>query len=514
MNNNEQFDQFFNQQLHTYTPDVPADAWDKLVAAQKNKKPKAIVWWLNKYTLLVLLFSITAIVGLLINNGNFNKTDIHSNTIIKKATAANNAKKVQANTTSIKNKPLQINHVNNTNYQPVQPTIMATQTQTIKKSNKVIQVPEQATVINNKLPNISTYTTHFKPHVKSSLPLSKQTKNYTASINKSSNAFATTIPDIILHKTHKKVKHSYSAIATFNNNSNTANNSKVGDVDGFSMKQTTDKMPYKLYADIEMITANSLQKKGIIAINKAALLSSPGCPTVEKNAAGNKKYVSIFISPDVVAKKYSDTGTSTFLNKRKESTQIISAFTAGINYTNVFANGVSISAGLQYSQVNEKFSFVQSNYVQLTYTINPATGDTTNISSIMGTRYKTTINRYRTIDVPLLIGYEMGNTNWHVNVHAGAVINVYSWQKGDALDINFKPTSITTGIAADAYKYKTNIGVGIMVGASVFYKLNEKLHLMAAPFYRYNFSPISNATMSLQEKFSAMGIKLGLRVDL
>jgi hypothetical protein len=202
------------------------------------------------------------------------------------------------------------------------------------------------------------------------------------------------------------------------------------------------------------------------------------------------------------------------LNKRKESTSIISAFSAGVNYTNVFANGVSFSAGLNYSQVNEKFNFIQGNVVQNTYVIDPNTGDTTSRSTAVGTRYKTTINRYRTIDIPLTIGYEMGNTNLHVNAYAGAVVNVYSWQKGDMLGVNLQPVSITTGKAADAYRYKTNIGVGLTAGASVFYKLNDKLHLMAQPYCRYNFAPLNNTTLSLQEKFFTIGVRLGIRIDL
>ena len=526
MNNNKEFDQFFNQQLNAYTPDVPLDAWDKLVAAQKKDKPKVIAWWFNKYTMLLMLTIASGTAGTLLTN--------------KKASTISNTKSQLNKNTGEKNsnKQSQLNNTTLTN-NIQQAATLNKKAQPLQLQKNTATNTQQAVIVNNKIVNSSiniiTKSASGKLYMQAnSSSIAKQNKRLVQKAKSNNTTPHTNVNDNIkvqfkVSNTYTKAINNTATTGKYKNDKKSSNTNQIETVRNITINETSNKGLHigiedveqtgferanKLYATIQTITSNELTKTGIVLINKAALRSSPDCPTVEKNAAGNKKYISIYASPDFVTKKYSDTGSSTFLSKRKESTQIISAFSAGVNYTNVFANGVSISAGLHYSQINEKFSFVQSNIVQLTYTIDPTTRDTIGISSITGTRYKTTINRYRTIDMPLLIGYEMGNTNWHVNIHAGAVVNMYSWQKGDALDVNLKPISITTGIATDAYKYKTNIGVGIMLGASVFYKLNEKLHLMVAPFYRYNFSPISNATLSLQERFSTIGVKLGLRIDL
>jgi len=65
-----------------------------------------------------------------------------------------------------------------------------------------------------------------------------------------------------------------------------------------------------------------------------------------------------------------------------------------------------------------------------------------------------------------MIGYEVGNGKLHANINAGVIINAYSWQKGDVLDTAFRPVSITTGKSNSPYQFKTNIGVGFMVGTS------------------------------------------------
>ena len=197
-----------------------------------------------------------------------------------------------------------------------------------------------------------------------------------------------------------------------------------------------------------------------------------------------------------------------------ESTSFRSAFSTGFRYTRVFNNGASIRAGINYSQINEKFSYVQSNIVQVTYITDPVTGDTTGTFLTRGNRYKTTNNIYHTIDVPLLLGFETGNGRLHANFNAGVVLNIYSWQKGESLDTSFRPVSITTGKSASLYQYKTNIGAGFMGSISVYYKLNERLHLLAEPYWRYNFSPMNKEMLSLQEKFSTIGLRLGVRWDL
>ena len=108
----------------------------------------------------------------------------------------------------------------------------------------------------------------------------------------------------------------------------------------------------------------------------------------------------------------------------------------------------------------------------------------------------------------------MGNGRLHANLNAGAIINLYSWQQGELLDTNNQPVSITTGKSNDAFQYKTNAGIGFTAAASIYYKLNDRLHVLAEPYFRYNLSPMSKDILSLQERFTTIGLRLGIRVDL
>jgi hypothetical protein len=147
------------------------------------------------------------------------------------------------------------------------------------------------------------------------------------------------------------------------------------------------------------------------------------------------------------------------------------------------------------------------------YIIN-TNGDTVGSYTTTGTRYKTTINRYRSIDIPLVVGYELGNGKLHANINAGPIINIYSWQSGDVVDPSGNPVSITTGKSSSPYQFKTNAGVGFIAAASVYYKLNDRLHLMAEPYFRYNLSPMNKESSTLKQKYQTAGLRFGIRLDL
>jgi hypothetical protein len=253
----------------------------------------------------------------------------------------------------------------------------------------------------------------------------------------------------------------------------------------------------------------------------------PDCPSVEDNAAGNKRYFDVYAGPDLGMRSFSgftsDTGSANYLRKRKETAKFSSAYSAGIRYTRVFNNGMSLRTGVNYSQINEKFKYINQNDIRYILVITPRqiiiNGTPTTVYDTLrytetGTRIRTTYNRYRSVDIPLQLGYEFGNGRLHTNISAGAIINVYSWQKGDVLDSAYQPVSITTGKGSSAYGFKTNIGVGFLGSASIYYKLNNRLHLLAEPYIRYNLKPMSRDNQTFTQKYNTAGLRLGVRWDL
>lgn len=468
MTNNQRFDEHIKDQFREYTPQVHPRIWENIIKEKEKRRP--VGFWFNFFKGKNILL----LTGLLV--------------------AAGTGAYVISNYSAKTNSTTPTTAIVADNKTPVQQTNASTAAET------------NATVADASSHNNTP-------------ALSETTNDNTATTN--NNAVKVTLTRTASKSTIKL----YSPFAEEDNTNHIAGNKKS------SSKKSATNNDYDI-SDADIAAGNStLQERSLSALHFIAEKNTtekeafslhknflpniflPGCPSIEKDAAGNKAYVEIYAGPDMAFRSFSDTGNSAYLQKRKESTSFTSAYSAGLRYTRVFSNGMSVRTGINYSQINEKFTYVQGNLVQVTYIIN-ANGDTTGTYVTTGTRYKTTHNKFRTIDVPLVMGYELGNGKIHANINAGIIVNAYSWQKGEVLDTAFRPVNINTGKSSSPYQFKTNIGLGFLAGASVYYKITEKAHLLAEPYFRYNLSPMSKENLTFKQKYNTAGLRLGLRIDL
>ncbi len=477
MNN---FDDFLKDSFSDYSPDVPPHIWENIAAGKKKKKPAGF-WWNERKALLIAaaLLLVGGASYFLFNQKNGTHDIAHEN---------NSSRQGTGNT--VPAAVLQDENIaSNTNQQPIE-----NKEETINATNTTAPVENITSPVDkaDKLDGVG--------------------KNYNVTPPGSKNADVSvdtkqTQPVAVKGKrTGKLTANSYSPGAVTNDDvADDSNDGIATKKDEFAISLLT------VNRDLMLLAKQAIPTKQIIQpITNSNIKISEDCPGI---GAGNTSYFEAYISPDYAIKKYSDTGNSTLVSKRKESLRYHFSYSAGLRYTKVFANGMSIRAGVNYSQVNEKFSYLQDNVVQQVFVINPQ-GDTTDSYYVRGTRYRNSYNHYRTIDVPVTIGYEMGNGNFHANINAGAVINLYSWQAGETIDNNGAPVNITTGKSDNPYQYKTNVGIGFTAAASLYYKINGRFHVLAEPYLRYNFSPMNKEALSIQEKFTTIGLRLGIRMDL
>lgn len=463
MNNNRLFDEHIKEQFSNYAPDVPPHIWENIIAEKERKKP--VGFWFTLFSSR----NIALIIGLLIVSGIgawFVFRDTASSITEKNITPSSAGKNIST---------------------PVNPIVSpenGNNSSSADNDNNTITAGTPTTPAKQK--NLVANNPFATPSIPVSTVVSPGENGNEGNMNKYR-----------------------SKLVSIPTRSNITTQDPGLDYDNIPMQGSL--MGRLLFG----IDAFSIIKKqtGEPKLRLSPFAYLPGCPSFEKDAAGNKKYLDFYAGPDFAMRSMSDTGNSAYLQKRKESSKVSSAYSAGIRYTKVFNNSMSLRVGVNYSQINEKFSFVQGNLVQVTYIID-ANGDTTGSYTTTGTRYKTTHNKYRSIDVPLQVGYELGNGRLHANINAGVIVNIYSWQKGEVLDTAYQPVTITTGKGSSPYQFKTNAGLGFMGGVSVYYKLNDNIHLMAEPYYRYNFKQINKDNLTLKQKFNTVGLRLGVRIDL
>lgn len=481
----QDFDQFFKKKMEEYSPPVPEHIWANIVAEKNKKRPVPFLFaFFNRKNML-----LAAAVLLLVAGGIFTYNDT-SNQENNQATNGAKTKKIIDDNTTTQNIPGAIN--NNTARKETE----AAENESVKSitANNVDAISSQKTKAVEEKRKEENQSSKIGEEQKI-VELKDFSNQYHA--DKTNNK-RTGLKNSITAPIADEGANEVTAASTEKNNTANADELLL-----FKM----------LYYPEKNKTAYTLKSK----VSSNFLL--PPCPEIERNAAGNKDYIEFYLGPDFAKKTYAaapDSASIILMQKRKASTSFTSAFSAGFRYTRVFSNGASIRGGINFTQVNEKFTYVQSNIVQVTYIIDPATGDTTGSYITNGSRYKTTYNHYRTIDIPVVFGFETGNGRIHANLNAGVVFNIRSWQNGETigLDSASQPIIINTGKGNSAYQYKTNIGAGFITAASIYYKLNDRFHLLAEPYWRYNFSPISKELISLQEKYSIIGLRLGLRIDL
>jgi hypothetical protein len=464
MNHNRHFDEHIKEQFSSYTPEVHPRIWENIIAEKNRKRP--VGFWVsmlnnrNKFLLLGLIIALSS-GGAWLYSGKF--------------TAAKESVPGLAETKNI-NKTLDaktdISAKEITEYKPV----------ISGELNSKPAVTNDVYTGSNATLNTKTNT---RFNITSPLPETDAGTSYTPNAAKRNKKYFTGLSNVLVTSP---------------------------DTEEEEYTEPGGSLLGRLTFNAEKINEKRKTKKQE-SLHFNPVIFLPDCPSIEKDAAGNKKYIEFYAGPDYAFRSLHDTGNSAYLQKRKESTRFKSGFSAGIRYTRVFNNSMSVRGGVNYSQINEKFTFNQGNIIQVTYIIN-ANGDTIGSYTTTGARYKTTINRYRTIDIPLVIGYELGNGKLHANINAGAVVNIYSWQKGDVLDANGNPVSITTGKASSPYQFKTNAGVGFIGAVSVYYKLNDRLHILAEPYFRYNLSQMNKENITLKQKYNTAGLRLGIRLDL
>lgn len=246
------------------------------------------------------------------------------------------------------------------------------------------------------------------------------------------------------------------------------------------------------------------------------------CPT-DQRGTGQWDF-EVYVSPDMAFKSIENkTATAQYLQKKDSSERMQIGFTAGIRLVKPITDNMLLKAGLQYTQINEKFTYRTENEIKTTTvvtvrTIVRAPGDTvivrdTSVVQQIGFTNNRINNRYRSIDIPVTIGYQTGNkdSDLRFGINAGVIINVSSWYQGVILDSSLAAVAVSKGTNQ---VYKNNVGLGLYAGFSVLKKINEDSHIFFEPYFRYNLSHMTSAQSSYNQKFSLGGLSIGLRYNL
>ena len=153
--------------------------------------------------------------------------------------------------------------------------------------------------------------------------------------------------------------------------------------------------------------------------NPCATGNGDGCPTFKrKRGAGKSFYVDIYGAPEYAFRRLAQNlpETGDYLKARDTVEKPWYAFSTGVRASLVFKNGLAFRTGVAYAQNNEIAVFDSLGVGEKTVTVKetyiPRAGggvDTVKVTTtkiVNGIFRKTHYNRYRSIDIPLQVGFE------------------------------------------------------------------------------------------------------------
>jgi hypothetical protein len=503
-------DELLRQKMDEQEAAVPADMFERVMNARRKKRRPFAWWWLGMAALCIGVGSAVALT----------LKDAGQPTMAKGKTASFAPGTIGNNADAATN-----NHNNSANNNSNAANDLANTASNNNPSNNIASAANAPLVVvdnlyptnisqnnNSLLPNVTSQDLYMKyPQRKYKNDI--RYKNNKLPSNNDAGEWTTDDDNELELNAAVKTKKGRKANNQMDDNQDDALMFDDGTFSTTSSTGTSTNM--QRFAELQTGFSLNTQKTKQNIQNIPLGAPEIPCPTSKPRGDGHW-FTEWYFSPDVVSRKMGgNTQSQPALQKDSTESPMIS-FSAGFNIGRQFGDHFNIRTGLRYTQVNETFKFTNITDIRNVTVItrrlvirNP--GDTIVVSDTsfiqqIGTRTVSNINRYSTLDIPLIVGYAFNLNDWRINLSAGPIFNITSWYNGDALDANRNVISLkSTGY------YKTNIGLGIFTGINFMKPLNDHWDFMVEPYLRMNLGSMTNDGAPFTQRYTTYGVNIGLR---
>jgi len=457
------FDDFLQEKFSQFKAPVSPDLFDRIIPEEKNRR---IFFMLPKISMVAASLILVVLVSTVSAFLYFNQITI-GNTQSNKSISNSN----------LATPPLPSNKPNNLN-----------STNGIQVSNDLVDEKQNTSILKEEKFNNKEGFTYRKLHLPKQSPIITNSVNANVKMNSNENTNGFSSEEH--YNTYQPfIKLTAGTISIDN---------------GTSSIQSGDK-------EINYLFNHSRNIRNVII-----------CPS-DKKMRNTNWDIELFASPtDFTFKTVSNnSATQDFLNRKDSSEKMKLGYSAGFRIVKPITDNFSVKTGLQYTQANEQFTYRTENEVKTTTVVTVrnitlangsiVTVSDTSILQQIGYKTNSVNNSYKTIDVPVLLGYEFGNEDWRFGINTGVLFNLTTWNKGVTLDSSLLPLSFSK---ESNFIYKNNIGLGLYAGFSITKRINYNTLLFAEPYLRYNLSNMTTAQSTFNQRFTVGGLALGVRFNL
>ena len=530
MTNENSFDRQVKDSLYNYKSPVSSNLWEKIEADKRMRK--TIPFWKNGY-FLSTLFAVIALTIIATNYRGTNEKMIVSNGTTK---ANNSVNSLQSNNSisSEKSKIIITNNIGEERNVAVNNNIS---TKSIESKHSIINKIE----INNSQKSLNKVS--LKPKAPSTIVDNK-------------------IDDIkIAPKTINNIEHNIgstntkSGISRSGIRDNQSNNNFNSKISAFTTKQNVDK---KMTDKNETLVKkfSSTKENTIAKINEVNNSANSTLADLESyhNEKGqiipystkirnenmpvtlqkNRNRITVIHVPDILKKNWflnfyaspdfntqsiqSNNGLNSF-SKFQDSTQrITNGFTAGAIISRDLGNHFQLKTGLQYKQVNERFFYLQNTSKTISVVTNRsylnnqgATVTILDTTSYQQSGYtiKTVFNSYKSIELPLIVGWEGKIDKLRFAFNTGLITTLYTFFEGKTNDAS--SNIVPLGATHTNGFYRSVPSFSFYGSGELYYPINNLMDAFAEPYYRFGCSNNITSSVGYNKRYNTAGINLGIR---
>lgn len=205
-----------------------------------------------------------------------------------------------------------------------------------------------------------------------------------------------------------------------------------------------------------------------------------------------------------------------YARKREQTESPSGAYSAMLRFSAISDKGLALRTGLQYAQINERFSYYNENEQRTIITdIYDSNGHLirTDTVWVAGAEY-TANNRYKMINLPFVVGYERDFGLLTFAINAGASLNLWMDAGGKYLSPDDLQQPVAFGSAAPAEQgntYKNSLGLGWYGSLGIIYEMKHNWQLIAEPSFRIYPKSLTLGNQPVDHRYFIAGINLGIR---
>lgn len=287
-----------------------------------------------------------------------------------------------------------------------------------------------------------------------------------------------------------------------------------------NVSKSIDIRPIRTIGVSTFTKLKSENKDEYLALSKAMMDEyRQDCPSFVTDRTG--VYLDFYISHEMPFSSLSAmTPEQTAYQALREETEGPTySFSAGARLTLMLPNGLGLKTGLNYSQMQEKFSYVDPESVQTKEVITKTTiGGVETIDTsfiiIPGTRDVVSTNKYRSLDIPLLLSYEWDvRERTYMTVNGGVYLNLLFKESGKILDEGSEVRDLQDTSGDKLAIFKNNLGLSLFGSVGLHYRWNSNIDFILEPNIRLLVKSATVDDYSLEHKWFTAGLITGVRYN-